>query len=169
MYLVPQELVSGGGTMGDLIRSRAWEDTNVGPISQWPTNLLKHCLCDPLFKVLLSLLLSLFIITSIRHILQSISGHHKDIAHCMHHLQQLYLLLPGYLLYQSDSQWSCTGGQDLKWYITMQVFLYLCYTFLSIVHELDIETLNLIRYLVLDTQQRWGSLDVKYGLRFVTS
>ena len=26
--------------MGDLIRGRAWEDTNVGPISKWPTNLL---------------------------------------------------------------------------------------------------------------------------------
>ena len=38
--MLPAELVSGGGIMGDLIRAYDWENTDVGPISQWPPNLL---------------------------------------------------------------------------------------------------------------------------------
>ena len=40
MSMLPPELVSGGGIMGELIRTREWEGTDVGPLLHWPPNLL---------------------------------------------------------------------------------------------------------------------------------
>lgn len=37
---MPPELETGGGIMGELIRKIEWKNTDVGPISNWPINLI---------------------------------------------------------------------------------------------------------------------------------
>ena len=61
LIMLPPELITGGGMMGNLIRKHSWENTDLGPISQWSPNLLNAIsimlssryfspLCTPLFS-----------------------------------------------------------------------------------------------------------------------